>query len=166
MPVIALEIQDVTANSRASVVAGIWNGILNCTGFTSSEGYINRPGYPRNSTYIYWSVVQYLPGPQDARPFFTVQCKPACHETSNEVWSTGARELGGHLYNAVGQRQGPDRTPAYGALAVGRYVKFFRYDYDEGTVMGWYAHASGGPYHVARDCLLVQNALDEIRNNH
>ncbi|KAI9926555.1 hypothetical protein ASPWEDRAFT_187275 [Aspergillus wentii DTO 134E9] len=57
---------------------------------------------------------------------------------------------------------GAARTPAYGAIAVGRYVRFLRWSYEERTVEHWVPGDWSPAYCIGRDWREIQHVLDEI----
>ena len=91
-----------------------------------------------------------------------IQCKGAAHEGQLSTWERGIEQLADYLYAEVGDRQGNDRTPAYGAIAVGRLVKFFKFSYTTGTVSHWYPGHDNAPYMIGRDCKDIQLVLDHV----
>ncbi|KAK1139407.1 hypothetical protein N8T08_000770 [Aspergillus melleus] len=127
------------------VVAGVWNSIL---------GVVFCP-------QAFFTV---RPEEQNALGFsdLTVHCKGAAHEGQLSTWERGIEQLADYLYAEVGNRQGNDRTAAYGAIAVGRLVKFFKFSYTTGTVRHWYPGHDNAPYMIGRDCKDIQLVLDYI----
>lgn len=68
-----------------------------------------------------------------------------------EVWNHGIQQLQGYLRAGVETRQGANRTHAYSIIAVGRRVKFFRYNYQDHVVEHWLTGKDDTPWITGRE---------------
>lgn len=100
--------------------------------------------------------------------FSLVQCKAAeavSGEGGDAAWSEGAQRLQDYLAVIHGTRPELQRTGVYGAVAMGPWVTFYKYDDEQQGVQFWRPdHAD--PLHIDHDCVAVQDALDGILANH
>lgn len=111
---------------------------------------------------------------QDRRIYFLItQCKATKGEGEGELWRNGSERLRAYLENQHGNRPVAQRTPVYGILAVGRRVRFFRYNDANQAIDGWRPGAAWAATHddkefydIVHEPRLVQSALRFILQNH
>lgn len=58
----------------------------------------------------------------------------------------------------------PQASPhLYGAVAIGRYVRFYRWDVQGKATLPM--TESGIPFHIGRQCVTVQRLLDDVEKH-
>lgn len=166
---IADDIRDLRRHSSEGEVAGIWVSILGLQ-FPPIDSFATRPEEKNDLGFSDLAVYHRMQGPgggpRKHRIVLVVQCKSADHETRHFVWSEGVIQLGGYIFAKVGQRRDAEQTIVYGAIAVGRYVKFLKYDYDQADVTHWLPGRQAEPYMIGKDCRQIRAILDEILQGH
>ena len=166
---IADDIRDLTRHSSEGEVAGIWVSILGLQ-FPPMDRFAIRPEEKNDLGFSDLAVYHRMQGPgggpRKHRIVLVVQCKSAEHETRHSMWSTGVGQLGGYIIAKIGQRRGVEQTTVYGAIAIGRYVKFLKYDYDQARVTHWLPGRQAAPYMIGKNCREIQPILDEILQGH
>ncbi|KAJ5522138.1 hypothetical protein N7527_006253 [Penicillium freii] len=148
--------------------------------FPISDGYITRPqdchtsqGGQRGFSDLH--VFQYVGNAPKATKFLIAQCKRAGYETRDAVWDDAVQQLSEYLSNTHGRRRPAERIPVYGIVAVGRYMRAYRYDNINQCVLNWAPSGmrgprdqlqNHGPWHLKNDAGNVQLILNHILNNH
>lgn len=155
---IADDIRDLRRYSSEGEVAGIWVSILGLQ-FPPIDSFASRPEEKNNLGFSDLAVYHRMQGPGGG---------PRKHRIVLVVqwWSKGVRQLGGYIFAKVGQRRDAEQTIVYGAIAVGRYVKFLKYDYDQAGVTHWLPGRQAAPYMIGKDCRQIQAILDENLQGH
>lgn len=72
-----------------------------------------------------------------ADKFLIVQCKRAGYETRSSIWTEGVDQLCQYLSSTHGRRRPSYRSPVYGIVAVGKYMRVYRYDDVSESVIDW-----------------------------
>jgi hypothetical protein len=137
------------------------------------EGYVTRPqdrhtsqagqmGFSDLHTY------QYPSAQQRANKFLIVQCKRTGLETRAATWDEGVRQLDQYL-SATHRTRHVNRTPVYGIVAVGMYMRVYEYD-DASNSVADIVHprvpSTRIGLHLKNDRIAIQRILDHIKANH
>ncbi|KAJ5668958.1 hypothetical protein N7462_010028 [Penicillium macrosclerotiorum] len=167
------EINPQRYGSLDTVTSGVWSGIL-ALQFPIVQGYLSRPQQHQwVSEQGFWTdiLVQHT---VDNRPrvFFVVMIRtgwsPSLEVTPGQLedWT---RHLSEYLDMTYGLRWRPNLARVYGAMVVGRGVRFFTYDIGEMEPMlldYQHYHVNYPFFDLVRDAEHVQIVLDEIRRRH
>jgi hypothetical protein len=171
---IVQEIGRIKKGDPESTLYGVWNAILSFQ-FPVSEGYITRPqdehteqsgekGYSDLHTFHYQGTSS------TADKFLIVQCKRAGYETHPSVWEEGVDQLCRYLLSTHGRRRPSDRSPVYGIVAVGKFLRVYKYDDVSGCVLNWSPNSRrlkmGEVWNLKNHYNEIQLILDHIRDNH
>lgn len=62
--------------------------------------------------------------------FLIVQCKRVSFETQDAVWAEAEEQLEEYLAATHKRTRPANRTPVYGAVAVGRRIGFYKYNHN------------------------------------
>ncbi|KAJ6012427.1 hypothetical protein N7522_002782 [Penicillium canescens] len=171
---IAQELDRIERNDPESIVYGVWNAILSFQ-FPVSEGYITRPQDEHTAQsgekgYSDLHTFHYQENSSTADKFLIVQCKRAGYETHASVWAEGVDQLCQYLSSTHGRRRPSDRSPVYGIVAVGKYMRVYKYDDVNESVLNWSPNPrrlkKGNLWHLEENYEQVQLILDHIRDNH
>ncbi|KAF7155830.1 hypothetical protein CNMCM5623_008710 [Aspergillus felis] len=139
VPAIASEIRRLHSRSNEGELNGVWNSILNWV-FDPVNGFITQPQAMHTGTggargFSDFHTLDVAGGTR--RSFLITQCKSAEGEGQEGVWSDGEDQLLRYLRMMQHRnRRGPQR-PTYEILAIGRRVRFFRYDRATDALRGW-----------------------------
>lgn len=175
IPAIAAEALSLNARSSEGDVNGVWNSILNWV-FDLMSGYITRPQamhtlYGGTHGYSDFHTFQHVHGQR--KYFLITQCKSSTGEGSDAAWDNGSSQLQWYLEIQHGTRPVGQRTPVYGILAIGRRVRFYRYNDTRREIVGFrpaanWANSHGGRrfFDIIDDAVWVQSALRHILHNH
>ena len=86
------------------------------------------------------------------------------------MWEEGADPLSRYLSWTHGRRQPSARSPVYGIVAVGKYLRVFKYDDVNEVVLDWSPQPRKMPkgeiWHLEKHCKDVQFILNYIRDHH
>lgn len=66
--------------------------------------------------------------PRRRKYFLITQCKKYDDQFSGRTWDDGEAQLAGYLSSQHRTRSPALRSPVYGILAIGKRVRFYRYD--------------------------------------
>ncbi|KAJ5835663.1 hypothetical protein N7447_001689 [Penicillium robsamsonii] len=90
--------------------------------------------------------------------------------THASVWAEGVDQLCQYLSSTHGRRRPSDRSPVYGIVAVGKYMRVYKYDDVNESVLNWSPNPrrlkKGNLWHLEENYEQVQLILDHIRDNH
>ena len=150
-------------------MAGIWVSILTMQ-FPPTDRFTTRPEEKNYLGFSDIAIYHRMPGPNGGprkpRIALVVQFKGAEHETKGYVWRQAIKQLGDYIFAKVRKRKEAEWTNVYGAVAIGRYVKFFEYKYDRGTVKHWLPGQWTAPYMIGKDCREIQAIPNDNTQNH
>lgn len=111
---------------------------------------------------------QYLPAQSGANKFLIVQCKRTGLETRTSTWVEGVRQLDQYL-SATHRTRHVNQTPVYGIVAVGMYMRVYRYNDATNSVenlRGPGIPSTDAALHLKKDSIAIQQILDHIKANH
>lgn len=179
IPAIRYEIERIPRAGSECIMYGVWNAILSWQ-FPVTDGYVTRPQdqHTKQSGEKGFSdlhTFHYRGSSKDAVKFLIVQCKRAGLETRPSVWAEGVNQLIRYLTATHGARRPDDRTPVYGTVAIGLFMRVYRYDDIRQTVSDWTApgvrhnRSPAGliaPLHIQSHHDRIQRMLNYIRDNH
>ena len=150
----------------------MWNSILSFQ-FPICQGYVTRPQDEHTTQsgakgYSDLHTFHYRGESSTADKFLIVQCKRAGSETRSSVWAEGVSQLNQYLAATHGTRRPLDRSPVYGIIAVGRFMRVYKYDDINRSVLNWSPRGvqAGKEWDLKEGDLTVQKILDHILNNH
>lgn len=126
------------------------------------SGYANRPQYRNGQDYTDFTTVHWRRHGSDqhkAVPFLVTQCKRREFEYRNSGWAEGEAQLERYLR---GLRPRNRRGRLYGIVAVGRLVRFYKWNDNIDDIEAWSADA----YHVVEDRSIIMAHLRYIRARH
>ncbi|KAL2014406.1 hypothetical protein VTN00DRAFT_1931 [Thermoascus crustaceus] len=98
--------------------------------------------------------------------FFVLEHIPMLDEVPKATWDHAKDQL----INCINSPRDPGdgsillADTVYGAVAIGRYVKMYRYNRAERTVIPW--NQADKEYHIKRQCATVHNILKQIKDHH
>ena len=120
---------------------GVWSAILNAQ-FTGSSGYITQPqdrhsSQPGRAGFSDLHTFQYRDDYSPAAKFLITQCKRPGLEGRNVTWAEGVNQLIRYLSATHGTRPQGQRTPVYGIVAIGYYMRVYKYDDVHQDVDDW-----------------------------
>jgi len=143
------------------------------------DGYVTRPQDRHSSQsgergFSDLHTNQYRDGERRASKFLIVQCKRAGLESRPGVWKEGVAQLNRYLAATHRTRSQDSRTPVYGIIAIGKFLRVYEYYDDFREVRDWQSHADGSmnfsqvedPLSLLDHSEIVQKILDEIRDDH
>ncbi|CAG8115909.1 unnamed protein product [Penicillium nalgiovense] len=171
---IAQELGRIRESDPESTLYGVWNAILSFQ-FPVSEGYITRPQdehteHSGEKGYSDLHTFHYQGNSSTADKFLIVQCKRAGYETRSSVWAEGVDQLCRYLSSTHGRRRPSGRSPVYGIVAVGKYMRVYRYDDVRQSVIDWSPNSrklkKGKVWNLEENYDEIQLILDHIRDNH
>lgn len=141
--------------------------------FPIAQGYVTRPQDEHTSQsgergFSDLHTFQYRGTSNTADKFLIVQCKRAEYEGWSSVWAEGVHQLDRYLSATHGTRRPQHRTPVFGILAVGKYMRVYKYDDVNRCVLNWAPRGlrRGETWHLNDHASAVQRILDHILNNH
>lgn len=103
-----------------------------------------------------------------ADKFLIVQCKRAAFEGQSAVWAEGVSQLDRYLAATHQTRRSKDRTGVYGIIAIGRYMRVYKYDDPIRSVDDWAPRGvkKGEAWHLQEHHKEIQKILDSILERH
>lgn len=158
---------------------GIWDAILNWQ-FPVTDEYITRPQalhrqFRGRKGFSDFHTFQYDAAGRE-RYFLITQCKPPYGETQKGVWNEARDQLISY-FNL--QHKTQPAGSVYGIAAVGRRVRFYKYNFTTRSVVPWRPPGENGLpplpgtgderrdfYLLVDEADKVQDALNWIRNRH
>lgn len=163
------EIGFLTPGSYEADVRSFWHNVLR-EYFPSSEGYIVKDEAPNNYGRSDITVYEHrrTPGGTLIRHcFLIVQCKRVSFETRDAVWAEAEEQLEEYLASTHKYTQSVNRTPVYGAVAVGPMIMFYKYNHNSTQIRAW-RPAARSPFDVRgqNDPRLIESAMVYIEQNH
>ncbi|OKL60898.1 hypothetical protein UA08_03220 [Talaromyces atroroseus] len=163
-----------TPNAPGVTMYGLWNSILNWM-FPPTSNYVTRPqdmhrffGGQKGFSDFHTSEII----PASRRKFFLItQCKAVASESQEHEWQNASNQLRDYLSSVHGTRPTNQRSPVYGIAALGRRVRFFRYDDPNQNVVDWRPSKRNNPikkkyYDIRAEAGDVQGALNWILTHH
>jgi hypothetical protein len=114
----------------------IWNTILNVT-FPPTEGYATGPEQIFGSGPCDLWTLQIVQLSQSGSPtaikFSIVECKAVEYEGQGSKWTQARGQLHDYLNGMTNayNNSTPLPRPVYGGIAVGKYVRLYRYHHNE-----------------------------------
>ncbi|KAJ5610783.1 hypothetical protein N7510_007502 [Penicillium lagena] len=168
------EIRRVPHAGHESVLYGVWNTILTWQ-FPVIDGYVTRPQDTHTSQsgeagYSDLHTYQYVADNRTATKFLLTQCKKAGLETQDSTWQEGHDQLSRYSASTHGRRRADRRSPVYGIVAVGNYMRAYKYDDDQKLVVEWAPWGMNASEILRIDKVddkpHVQRILDHIRDHH
>lgn len=92
--------------------------------------------------------------------FLVVECKAPGQEGAASIWTEGLTQLNNYLASIAHN----SNKPKFGAIAVGKVVKFYRWDKNNGVARNM---AGDDTYfYLDRQCRSVMRYLTHFRGNH
>ncbi|KAJ6025963.1 uncharacterized protein N7446_013126 [Penicillium canescens] len=172
IPAIQRETSRVPRAGSESVLYGVWNTILTWQ-FPVQQGYVTRPQDRHTSQagqrgFSDLHTFQYPSAQQRANKFLIVQCKRTGLETRASTWGEGVQQLDQYL-SATHRTRHVNRTPVYGIIAVGMYMRVYLYDDATNSVRDIgdpTVPSTAGRLHLKNDRIAIQQILDHIKANH
>lgn len=163
------EIGFFTGDSYEADVRSFWHNVLR-EYFPSSEGYVVKDEAPNN--YGISDIVVYehrrTPGGRLFRHcFLIVQCKRVSFETQDAVWAEAEDQLEQYLASTHKRTRPANRTPVYGAVAVGRKIGFYKYNHNSKAIRAW-RPAARSSFDVRKhdDPRFIESAMMYIHQHH
>jgi len=146
----------------------VWNAILFYY-FPAEEGYL--PFFKWVSDiHASHTVRQHVPNGNDSyvkyNKFFVIESRSTQNKVSNTMWTHAKDQLITCINSArdTGNTSIPLADTVYGAVAIGHYVKMYRYNRHERTVTP--CNEEDREYHVRRQCATIHNILQQIKDSH
>ncbi|KAJ5206134.1 hypothetical protein N7491_003247 [Penicillium cf. griseofulvum] len=140
--------------------------------FPVEQGYITRPQDRHSSQsgrkgFSDLHTYQYPSGGGRANKFLIVQCKRKGLETRDSVWLDAVGQLNQYLSASHGSRH-TNPTPVYGIVAIGMYMRAYKYNDMTRTVDDFSlpGQSSDQPFDIKKDRAVVQRILDIIKEDH
>lgn len=129
-------------------------------------GYFIRPEQAANGGFadLFMVHLNMVARPVREYHFCIVQCKRLSAEGQTSVWNEARSQLRRYLPNLKPKNRA---HPVYGAVAVGRWVEFYRYN--RRAVAGQdplELFESTGKLHIARQCGTIDGILNDIKADH
>lgn len=141
--------------------------------FPVQQGYITRPQDAHTSQsgengYSDLHNFHYRGGSSKADKFLIVQCKRAGLEFRTSVWNEGIEQLDRYLAATHRTRRISDQSHVYGVVAIGRWMRVYRYDDTSRSVYNWSPPGmeDGELLHLVKDHAKIQIVLNHIYNYH
>ncbi|KAJ5213482.1 hypothetical protein N7449_000651 [Penicillium cf. viridicatum] len=168
------EIKRIDRAGPECVAYGVWNAIFSWQ-FPVVDGYITRPqdkhtlqagkkGYSDLHTF------HYRDHEEKATKFLITQCKRKGLEGRESVWNEGARQLKQYLSATHKTRSAHRRTPVYGIVTVGKYMRVYKYSDKTKDVVYWAPRGvkKGACLNIQKekDQRKIAKILDHIRDHH
>lgn len=162
-------VNTLTSSSSPGEVSHAWSAIL-ASVFPLAQGYITSPKFPFGSgDYGLYTThyVTHQSGASETVGFFIVEIKGSDGESQKPTWTLARGQLNDYLSGMAPE----DGRAVYGVIAVGRWVKFYRYSREisgqpPGTVPLHTFNHNNEAYHIRRQCATIQANLDFIRDHH
>ncbi|OJJ41803.1 hypothetical protein ASPWEDRAFT_179500 [Aspergillus wentii DTO 134E9] len=139
-------------------ITGTWNTILSMF-FPPTQGYMsnfNRTRADGPLDVFIEHIETHAPQPRPFK-FLYVQCTASGNEDIDEVWEEKLLILSDQLRQFNSKR-------VFGAIAVGRAVKFYEWNSEMGKAVSLEQNPS--PLFIDRHCQTVARHLEYIRNHH
>ncbi|XHF99286.1 hypothetical protein AWENTII_002792 [Aspergillus wentii] len=157
-------------------VRSAWLGILD-NYYTRNHRYThdvearNKEGYS-DILVRHWQQIPH-PFAQRPPPFLIIQCKRVSYEGRNSEWF-GAKDQLQNYFRAIYDRYNPTNPAGggpiprhiYGAIAIGRFVRFYWYNTRTRRLNMLEPRPETTRWHVIDESHYVHHVLDFIRNNH
>ena len=154
--VIEVTLSSGNSESKTSVV---WLTILGLV-FPANQGFFAGPEGDLDGGHGYIFSLQTVLSPKFLRKyFFVVVCKKPGDEPQPGTWSQAVDQLRDHLGGTLAKDESKGRI--FGAVAVGKAVRF--YEYDEGNLSDM--NGDGEAYYIDRQCQTVTRKLEYIREH-
>jgi hypothetical protein len=117
----------------------------------------------------HWMARQPGQQPREIK-FFVVECKSAIQQSQTSAWTQARAQTLGYLQSVSQSTQHhPNQraTALYGAVAIGNFVRIYRYDPIARDLRDVSSSARDGNYlHVGRQCSTVDRTLSAIKSSH
>ena len=153
-----------------STLYGVWNSILTRQ-FPISDGDVTRPqdvhsGQAGGQGFSDLHTYQYQLPTTRKKKFLITQCKRTGLESWASIWRQAVDLLDRYI-GSTRTRASARYYPAYGIVAIGKYMRVYKYD-DRNGITDWAPPGlpSGKYWHLKDHAEQVQTILDHIRDYH